>query len=180
MRRTDEEFKQEVWRRSERYNKARKKRLHVMAMSCVPMVLCGVIFAAGLSGSFRGKDSTETAIEAPRSAEGAADECCDCAQSVILEIEITTAPGGEVWNIEDPDEMQAVLDGIQAFYDDPQTVRGDSDVGQAEGMSYTLTVTENGKSCEYTLFHDSLLVEDGWLVNEACYRTLEALICKEQ
>lgn len=151
-----------------------------MAIACVPMVLCGAMFVAGLPGFFVSKNTmAETANGAPQAMEGAVeDQCCDCAESVILEIEITTAPGGEVWKIDDADGMQAVLDGIRAFYDDPQTIFGASDVGQAEGMSYSLRVTEGQTTLEYTLFNGGLLTEQGWLVNKACYDALEAIVCK--
>lgn len=180
MRRTDEEFKQEVLYRSERYNQEKKKRLRTMAISCVPIVLCGAIFATGLSGRFRSKSETANGAP-PQALEGEVEEkCMDCAQDVTMYIQITTTPGGDAWRIDDPQALLAILDGIQAFYDDEKTGRGGYDVGQAEGMSYTLAVTEGDECREYVLFHNALLTEEGWLVNPACYQSLEALICKWQ
>lgn len=179
MRRTDEEFKAEVLRRSDAFRRDRKKRMRGIGLACVPLVLCGAICIAALPGVLNSKRSaTEICYGAsPQAIEGAVEEkCCDCAKGVTVEIKITTAPDGAAWSITDPADLLAVLEGIQAFYDDAETVPGGPDVGQAEGMSYTLIVTEGDERREYTLFNGALLTEQGWLVNEGCYHTLEALL----
>lgn len=84
MRRTDEEFKAEVLRRSEEFKKRRKKRAKAVLFGCMPVVLCCTALLAlshGFGGSteaanqmaFDAAQSVECA-ESPAAADQAAEE----------------------------------------------------------------------------------------------------------
>ena len=54
MRRTDEEFKAEVFRRSEDFRVRRRKRRQRIALACLPVLICCAGFMAVAAGGFGG------------------------------------------------------------------------------------------------------------------------------
>ena len=206
MRRTDVEFKAEVLRRAEQYRVERKKRAKRMLLVCLPLLLCcgGVraVFSLGFGGSTKGvaydnamsvecmdapaapapeSVEEESASQADRPMEPAEGEKTQSNENQVLSITVTThsesAEHGKLIAAES--EIQAILDAINAFPKDPETVIGDDSIGDSEGMAYVIgVITETGDR-EYVLFNDALLIDGTWYVNAGCYQTLEKLILQE-
>ena len=105
----------------------------------------------------------------------------DGSYAAIMKIEVTSQPEMEEYarTFSDPQQIEAIREAIQAFFDDPDTVPGGDNVGSCEGMSYRIIVTEETITREYTLFNNGLSSEDGWFVNPKCYKVLEELIIQE-
>lgn len=204
MRRTDEAFKAEVFRRCEEYRIRRRKRRKIAVVLCMPLLLCGGLMMMLASMGFGGSTDTADAaysmngavnnkeyIEDPAAAaqEPALEEgyvtdgssASDCV-AVVLSIEIISQPELEEYTriFTEPEKMYAIMDAIQAFYDDPDTVPGGSEVGDCEGMTFRIIVTEESITREYILFNNALTIDgdESWLINPGAYQTLLELIQK--
>ena len=202
MRRTDEEFKAEVFRRSEDYRVSRRNRRKKIALACLPVLICCGGFFALVTGGFGGFGASgeteavyqnaaitsDACMEAPAAAEEEAgiepaegeleSSSGSSSDPAVLSIEVTSQPEMEEYarTFTDPEKINAIMDALQAFYDDPGTTIGGSEVGECEGMGYRITVTEENVIQEYTLFNNALSDDGIWYVNPACYQALEKLI----
>lgn len=206
MRRTDVEFKAEVLRRAEQYRAERKKHEKRTLLVCLPLLLCcGAVLAVlsmGYGGSTKGVayDSAMSAecMDAPAApapesveeesasqadspmepAEGKKDQSND---AKVLSITVTTHSESEAYVrlFTSEDKISAILETIDRFLNDPQTVIGGDEVGDSEGMAYVITIITETEDREYVLFHDALVIDGIWYVNAGCYQTLEELILRE-
>lgn len=206
MRRTDIEFKAEVLRRAEQYRAERRKRTKRTLLVCLPLLLCCgallAVFSMGYGGSTKGvaydsamsvecmdapaapapesveEESASQADSPMEPAEGKKDQSSD---AKVLSITVTThSESAELVRLfTSESEMQAILDAINRFPNDPQTVIGGDEVGDSEGMAYVIAVITETEDREYVLFHDALLIDGIWYVNAGCYQNLEELILQE-
>ena len=204
MRRTDEEFKAEVFRRSENFKARRRKRGRRIVLACLPVLLCCTALLA-LSGGF-GKSAESTANTAMAEDAAQSVECMDAPAAAmeeadqelgngkwenfsdgtgsagVVSVEVISQPESEDYArvFTDPVKTAAIVDAIRAFCEDPDTVIGGSETGDCEGMSYRIIVTDETAVQEYVLFNQALLDTEGiWYVNPGCYRVLEELILQE-
>lgn len=213
MRRTDEDFKAEVFRRCEAYRARKRKHRRMVMAICLPLLMCSAALMMAISGGFGGStkeigadnamsmecmdapaavevEPEAPAAEAPaaemdQSISGSSDglgDNSDC-NAVVLSITVTSQPEAVEYSrtFTDPEKIYAIMDAIQAFYDDPQTVPGGSEIGECEGMGFKIVVTEETITREYILFNNAITAdgEGEWLVNPECCNTLEKLIRQE-
>lgn len=100
MRRTDEDFKAEVFRRCEAYHARQKKRRRMVVAVCLPLLLCSAALMAVFSGGFGMNVSFDKTASA---------ECMDAPAAVempeaeeALEDSVSAANG----TAREPDELQ--------------------------------------------------------------------------
>ena len=120
MRRTDEEFKAEVYRRSGAFQLRRKKRIRKTALLCLPVLICWLGFLALVTGGFQGMGST---------AEGA----FDVAQSV----ECNEAPAAAL----EDSKSQAPMEGEQEFAFGSTCAPADSGTGTMMPEDFNIRFT---------------------------------------
>lgn len=206
MRRTDFEFKEEVLRRAEVYRQRRKKRAKMIAAICLPVVMCGggllALISMGMGGSTMGvameSDKSAQYVEAPAAAapapEAVEEECAmdsvtdlepgegntqnSKTQEPVISITVTSVPEQEdAFRVfTDEEHNSVILEAINAFRTDPETVIASEELEDREGSAYVITVDTGTGTREYVLFSDALLDEEVWYINPECYRALERLI----
>lgn len=200
MRRTDEDFKAEVFRRCEVWRERRRKQRRMVITVCLPVLLCSAALMMVFSGGFGGSatemgfdnamsveckeapaaDVPAAAIEDVAPEEGSRLGDPSGCSGVVVSIEITSQPEQEEYSrvFTDTEKIYAIIDAIQAFYDDPQTTPGGSEIGECEGIVFRIVLKEEAATRTYTLFNNALSADgdEEWLVNPVCYKTLESLI----
>ena len=206
MRRTDFEFKEEVLRRAEAYRQRRKKRVKMIAAICLPVVMCGggllALLSMGMGGSTMGvameSDKSAQYVEAPAAAAPAPESIEEeCAMDSVMDMEpgegnmqsgkmegyvisitVASVPEQEEYAraFTDKEHNSAILEAINAFQTDSETIIAGKELEDREGLAYVITVTWENRIGEYVLFSDALLAEEIWYINPECYRTLEKLI----
>lgn len=184
MRRTDEEFKVEVFRRSDSY-RSRRNRVRRILLTCLPILLCCGLW---IRWSLNAQKSTDTAsamgIEYSMAVcedekAGAEYGCILDVPPEILGIEVIPAPeeAGERKSFTESEQLGRICAAIQDIIDDPDTVVGHDEIGECEGTAYSIIIRGETEMWEYTLLQDALLTESGWLVNASRCQALQALIC---
>ena len=197
MRRTDEEFKAEVYRRSEAWRIRRSKRRKMIAALCLPILLCGAAWMMLMSQASGGASDSanmeadmavsEECMEAPAAAapeeavrEESITDGSGCT-AVILSVEVRSQPEAKEYDrhFTDPDTMYAIADAIQEFCDDGNTIISADEPGDSEGMAYRILITEERIVREYYLFNDALNAGDTWYINADRYRQLVQMIYRQ-
>ena len=186
MRRTDEEFKAEVFRRSEAFRTRQKRRRKKVTAVCLPVLLCStallwVFFSGAGAGStasadcaapeefaayqnesaFEGENPKDAAVEEPEpSMESQVTSGTGTAEAAVIEV-ITQATSSEYGRtFTAPEKTGGILEAIQAFYDDPETFCRDSEIGEDDGTGSRITVTQGTETAVFYLRGDALVMLD--------------------
>lgn len=188
MRRTEQEFKAEILRRSSAYRQRRKKRLKntLVSLGCFAVLIFGIqLLPAGFGGATEGAADPmeEMKIDqlapeimeditidqmAPESAEGGVPEepAANASNSYLygditgtVSVKVHTQPESEDYGQVFTDEKQiAAIEQVINAF----RIHGTNPVenpGDAEGMAYVITVTNAEGEMSFTLFNNALYSE---------------------
>lgn len=195
MRRTDNEFKAEVFRRSREY-RARQKKILKKTLAMVPCVTVCLLGAFLLLVPMGGSDtaSAEMAVldheemnqvyqpeESPAAAEPNYSTSVTGDVGVIPSIRVYSQPESEQYDREftDPKQIKAIMDAISEFYNSDAPEEMPEGFGDCNGMRYVILVTDENGIHSFTLFNNGLYSEEeqGWVgVDKAAFDALEELI----
>ncbi len=184
MRRTEQEFKAEVLRRSSEFKKRRKENIRRIALyfGCFAVLVLAVpMLPAGFGGS--AMDSAAEFLEAPQAPEAAPEEpgemkaetmysTTNGEQHLVAEPEEVSPPEGvpvyeiqvslylsdgnwEEWIIRGEDRVRAVMDALRAFRDSETGNSVPGGISEMEGISgYTIFFVDHNEFYTFSFYAD--------------------------
>lgn len=206
MRRTEQEFKAEILRRSSAYRQRREKHLKntLLSFGCIAILIFGFQFlpsgfggssaetadaAFGITGANQQAPESMEEMKAPQepvesgnvSGQTPADSWLYSSETSTECIVVCTQPDLEECEriFTDPDQIAAIESAISVFRDHGELP--EDNPGNAEGMAYVITVINSSGEWRYTLFNNALYSsgDDRWYSSSECYEVLKKLILQE-
>lgn len=188
MRRTDQEFKEEILRRCSVYRqKQRRKRKQALTASlCIFMCVTGLyLFWPTV---FSAKSADNAAPESMQMAPGGEEQILldseigaeepaeampeegnlygdnDAKGSIsriydVVRVEVSTNPESQNWVFTDEEEIVKIIIAIENFHSADSPAEMMESVGDAEGLSYEIVIVHEKKTEFYTLFNNGLFSE---------------------